>query len=84
MTTLIKIGNSQGVRIPKAIIEQSQLSDKKLEFKIVDDGLLIQPFKKARQGWKKQFDRASNLKELDCSNQEWLGAPLADTEKWEW
>jgi len=84
MTTLIKIGNSQGVRIPKAIIEQAQLSDKKLEFKITDDGLLIQPVKKPRQGWEEQFDKASKLKESDYSNQEWLDAPLADTEAWEW
>jgi antitoxin MazE len=84
MTTLIKIGNSQGVRIPKAIIEQAQLSNKKLEFKIIDDGLLIQPVKKPRQGWKEQFDKANKLKESDYSNQEWLDAPLADTEEWEW
>ena len=84
MTTLIKIGNSQGVRIPKVIIEQAQLIDKKLEFKIVDDGLLIQPVKKPRQGWKEQFDRVCKLKESDYSNQEWLDAPLADTEEWEW
>ena len=84
MTTLIKIGNSQGVRIPKAIIEQAQLSNKKLEFKIIDDGLLIQPVKKPRQGWKEQFDNASKLKESDYSNQVWLSAPLADTEEWKW
>jgi antitoxin MazE len=84
MATLIKIGNSQGVRIPKAIIEQTQLSDKELEFKVIEDGLLIQPVKKPRQGWKEQFDRASKLKESDYSNQEWLDAPLANTEEWEW
>ncbi len=84
MTTLIKIGNSHGVRIPKAIIEQAQLRNKKLEFKVVDDGLLIQPVKKARQGWKEQFDKASKLKESDYLNQEWLDAPLADAEEWEW
>ncbi len=84
MTTLIKIGNSQGVRIPKVIIEQAQLIDKILEFKIVDDGLLIQPVKKPRQGWKEQFDRVRKLKESDYANQEWLDAPLADTEEWEW
>lgn len=84
MTTLIKIGNSQGVRIPKVIIEQAQLIDKKLEFKIVDDGLLIQAVKKPRQGWKEQFDRVSKLKESNYSNREWLDAPLTDTEEWEW
>lgn len=84
MVTLIKIGNSQGIRIPKAIIEQAQLGDKKLEFKIINDGLLIQPVKKPRQGWKEQFDKVSKLKESDYSNQEWLDAPLADIEEWEW
>ncbi len=84
MTMLIKIGNSQGIRIPKVIIEQANLFDKKLEFKIVKDGLLIQPVKKVRQGWKEQFDKAVKLQESDYLNQEWLDAPLTDTEDWEW
>ncbi len=83
MTTLVRIGNSQGVRIPKAIIEQAQLSDKDLEFKIIDDGLLIQPVKKNRQGWKKQFDEATQSQDFG-QDQEWLDAPLVDTEEWEW
>ncbi|MBW1892515.1 MAG: AbrB/MazE/SpoVT family DNA-binding domain-containing protein [Deltaproteobacteria bacterium] len=84
MTTLIRIGNSQGIRIPKAIIEQAQLSDKDLKLKVVEDGLLIQSVKKPRQGWKKQFDKAIQLQKSDHSDQEWLDAPLANTEEWEW
>ncbi len=84
MTTLIKIGNSHGVRIPKAIIEQAQLREKKLEFKVVEGGLLIQSVKKPRQGWKKQFDKARQLKKFDYSDKEWLDAPLVDAEEWEW
>ncbi len=41
MTTLIRVGNSQGVRIPKALIEQAHLNNKELVFQVVDDGLLI-------------------------------------------
>ncbi len=84
MTTLIRIGNSQGVRIPKAIIEQAHLSDKDLEFKIVDDGLLIQPVKKPRQGWRKQFDKALQSQESGKIDEEWLDASLASDEDWEW
>ena len=84
MTTLIKIGNSQGIRIPKAVIEQARLQDKQLEFKIVDDGLLIQPVKKNREGWKEQFDKALNSRESGDADQEWLDAPLVDEEDWEW
>ena len=41
MTTLTRIGNSQGIRIPKAIIELAQLENKDLSFKVTDEGLLI-------------------------------------------
>ncbi|MDM8536749.1 hypothetical protein QUF70_08350 [Desulfobacterales bacterium HSG17] len=84
MTTLIKIGNSHGVRIPKAIIEQTQLKDKKLVFKISDDGLLIQPVQEPRQGWKKEFDKILKVKGAEPIDQEWLDAPLTDNEGWEW
>lgn len=84
MTTLIRIGNSQGVRIPKAIIEQAQLNDRELEFKIIDDGLLIQPLKKPRQGWKKQFEKAQLVDNANEINKEWLDAPLVEDEEWEW
>jgi len=84
MATLIRIGNSQGVRIPKAIIEQAQLNDKDLEFKIVDEGLLIQPVKKPRQGWKEQFAKSLQSKESIKIDQEWLNAPLSSDEDWEW
>ena len=84
MATLIQIGNSQGVRIPKAIIEQAQLKDKELEFKIVDNGLLIQPLKKPRQGWKKQFEKAQLVSDANEIDNEWLDAPLVENEAWEW
>ncbi len=84
MTSLIRIGNSQGVRIPKAIIEQAQLEDKELEFKIIGDGLLIKPVKKPREGWKDRFDKAIQSDESNQAEQEWLNAPLANDENWEW
>ncbi len=84
MTTLIRIGNSQGVRIPKAIIEQAQLNDKELEFKIIDDGLLIQPLKKPREGWKKQFEKVQLVNNSNEIDKEWLDAPLVEDEEWEW
>ena len=84
MANLIRIGNSQGIRIPKAIIEQVKLQDKEFVFRIVDDGLLIQPVKKPRQGWKKAFEKIlknNNANEID---NEWLDAPLVQNEEWEW
>ncbi len=84
MASLIRIGNSQGVRIPKAIIEQAKLENKELVFRIVEEGLLIKPAKKPRQGWKKEFDKAHTHKEADQIDKEWLEAPLVEEEDWEW
>jgi antitoxin MazE len=84
MATLIRIGNSQGVRIPKAIIEQAQLDEKELTFKVIEKGLLIQPVKKPREGWKEQFESALHSQESDGIDNEWLDAPLVDDEDWEW
>lgn len=85
MTTLISIGNSKGVRIPKAIIEQAKLNNKELEFKVLDEGLLIKPISQPRQGWKAQFDKIStSAAELSESEKEWLESDLFEDEDWEW
>ncbi|NKB70927.1 MAG: AbrB/MazE/SpoVT family DNA-binding domain-containing protein [Candidatus Latescibacteria bacterium] len=84
MATLVKIGNSQGVRIPKALIEQAQLEGRELEFKILDKGLLIQPVRQPRQGWKQVFDKALENEEAAAVDRQWLEASLSDDENWEW
>ncbi|WP_022667536.1 AbrB/MazE/SpoVT family DNA-binding domain-containing protein [Desulfospira joergensenii] len=84
MATLIKIGNSQGIRIPKAVIEQADLNDKELLFKVMDDGLLIQPVRKIRQGWKEKFDRGIDSGHGEETDREWLESPLTDDEDREW
>ena len=43
MTTITKIGNSRGVRIPKAIIKQANLENTEIEFKIGNESLLLKP-----------------------------------------
>lgn len=49
-TKLIKIGNSQGLRIPKTLIEQCGLDDELIMS--VDGGkLVIRPARTPRQGW---------------------------------
>ena len=53
MAQIIKIGNSQGIRIPKPIISLANLENKELEFVVLESGLLITSQKKARSGWER-------------------------------
>jgi antitoxin MazE len=43
MTMLTRIGNSQGIRIPKPLIAQAHLENAELTFEVVENGLLIKP-----------------------------------------
>lgn len=85
MPHLIQIGNSRGVRIPKALIQQAGLEEKELEFTLVEDGLLIKPVRyRARQGWEKQIREAIQAYGSEGIDNEWLDAPLTDDDEWEW
>jgi antitoxin MazE len=57
-TEIVRIGNSQGVRIPKAIREQAGLSGKVL-MTVSGGAVVIRPAPKPRQGWDEAFARAS-------------------------
>ena len=57
MAQIIRIGNSQGIRIPKPIIELTNLADQELEFTVLNEGLLITPEKKPRTGWRLKSNR---------------------------
>jgi len=68
MTTLTKIGNSQGIRIPKPLIQQAHLENANLELEVLENGLLIKPIKKIqRENWKINIEqvlaRHKNMKD---------------------
>lgn len=84
MANLIRIGNSQGIRIPKALIEQANLEDKELKLQIVKDGLLVSPSKKLREGWKEAIDVSLAAQGKEPLDSEWLDTSLASDDEWEW
>lgn len=47
---LVRIGNSRGVRLPKALIEQAQLTDE-VHLRVEDGALVITGIRPVRAGW---------------------------------
>jgi antitoxin MazE len=77
---LIPIGNSRGIRIPKALIEQSGLT-RTIEITVRPDGLLISPARKPRHGWAEAFAAAGPGQELlipETMENAW------DSDEWQW
>ncbi len=84
MTHLIKIGNSQGIRIPKPLIEQADLDGKDLQLQVVEGGLLITPRKSVREGWKEAVENILKSCGTEILDQAWLDAPLSNDDDWTW
>ncbi len=57
-TQIIKIGNSKGIRIPKPLLEQSNLKGE-VELEVRDEGLLIKSSQEPRFNWAEAFQEMS-------------------------
>jgi antitoxin MazE len=82
-TRLIKIGNSRGIRLPKAIIEQAGLEEV-VELEVEDDQIVIRPTKNPRAGWEESCRRMH-----EAGDDQLIDGPLPsltkfDEEEWEW
>lgn len=80
-TRLVQIGNSRGVRLPKALIAQARLGEE-VELEIRGGALVISPSTSPRHGWS---EAAAVLASRGGDNL--LDPPRAtrfDTEEWQW
>jgi len=78
---LIRIGNSRGLRLPKALIEQAALGDE-VELELRDDSIVISRSGAPRLGW---ADAAATLAQME--DDVLIDAPVLtrfDREEWEW
>lgn len=53
-TNIIRIGNSQGIRIPKLLLEQSHLGTE-VELEVEDEKIVIRSAFHSRKGWGEKF-----------------------------
>ena len=89
-TKLIKIGNSRGVRLPKAIIEQVGLREDNVELLVRGEQIIIRSpgsvKKNPRAGWDEQMRKviAEHGNELTEEDKQWLDAPLSSEADKEW
>ena len=76
---IVRIGNSQGIRIPHTLLEQLHLT-RDVEITVQDDRLVIRAAQSPRAGWEERFARvfgaapAQTAIEAAEFNAEWDGA----------
>ena len=81
---LIAIGNSRGIRIPKPLIEQANLSED-VELTVQENRLIISSPRAARSGWASAF-RTMGTKKHDrlLDEQEVSRSSEWEEREWEW
>ncbi len=81
--TLVKIGNSHGIRIPKPILEQCGLRDE-VELEVHDGNLMIRTAHHVRQHWGQAFQKMAGLYDDALLDPEFTSQNEWDHEEWEW
>lgn len=77
--SVIPIGNSKGIRIPKSILKQLDIHEK-VELEILNKEILIKPInEKSRSGWKEAFEEMH-----ENGDDELLIPENSDRENFEW
>jgi antitoxin MazE len=80
---IVKIGNSQGIRIPKIILEQTNLKDE-VELRIQDHEILITRPLKPRAGWDASFREMAQRGDDMMLDADPIPLSRWDEEDWEW
>jgi len=80
---IVKIGNSQGIRIPKPLIEQSRLGEE-IELVLQQDQIVIRPAHRVRHGWDEAFQAMAGRHDDELLDGKVLVSTAWDEEEWEW
>ena len=82
-TNIIRIGNSQGVRIPKILLEQSRLGTE-VELEVENEMIVIRSATRPRDGWAEQFRLMSECGDDKMIDEDPGEQTDWDKEEWEW
>lgn len=82
---IIQIGNSQGIRIPKVMLERSGLAEE-VEIEVVNkEQITIRPARKTREGWSEAFKKMAAAGDDQLIDEADVGTQSRwDDTEWTW
>lgn len=78
---IIQIGNSQGIRIPKMLLEETRLAGE-VELEIFEGGILIRSVQKPRGNWDAVFKSMEDSDD-DATLESKVGTEF-EKKEWQW
>ena len=80
---IVRIGNSQGIRIPKPLIAQTGLKGE-VDISVRENHLVISPAERPRANWAEAFRSMARLGDDVLLDSELVSGTRWDEEGWEW
>ena len=80
---IVKIGNSQGIRIPKPLLDQSGITTD-VELKLEGHQITIRPVQSVRFGWDKAFKLMAQNGDDALTDDADIIAHSWDEDEWTW
>ncbi len=82
-TRIVKIGNSQGIRIPKLLLERSNLTEE-VELEAQDNQITIRSLRRPRQDWEEAFRAMAESGDDALLDENLLPQTQWDEAEWQW
>ncbi len=78
---IIQIGNSQGIRIPKVLLEDSRITGE-VDLELHPEGILIRNAQKPRAGWDEAFTAMAEEEDEPIDGS--VSTSGFDKKDWQW
>lgn len=84
-TRIIKIGNSQGIRIPRMLLDQlGFIEEAEVELAVNRNSLVVRPVRRPRHGWEEQFETMAKHGDDRLLDENTPKLTQFDADEWEW
>ncbi len=80
---IVRIGNSQGIRIPKLLLERSKLAEE-VELEAQDDRIIIRSRRQPRQDWENAFRAMAKQGDDELLDKNLHAQTEWDEHEWQW
>ncbi|MBT9161747.1 MAG: AbrB/MazE/SpoVT family DNA-binding domain-containing protein [Dehalococcoidia bacterium] len=80
---IVKIGNSQGIRIPKLLLDQTDIREA-VELEVQGGQLVIRPARGPRYDWNDQFAMIADRADDGLLDADAISLTAWDADEWEW
>jgi antitoxin MazE len=81
--SIVRIGNSRGIRLPKPVLEQCGFEDE-VEMEVHDHELVIRSTRGPRKGWREAFAAMCEHGDDKLLDRVAESGPTWDETEWEW